>query len=316
MPRRDEDGSDDENLEIDLTNMPEEGDDQEIEVSGEEDSEPDAEQAAAAPAKPSRKERRGNRVNELLEAERRRADAAEARHAEVMRTMQQVAQRPVYAQPAQQPQGPDQWEVEAQNLQSQQEYLTAAFQRAHAEGNTAEVQRLQAEGWKLRRAMDRNTYIRNVRELGVPQQPQQPGMTPQQIEHMVEAAAVRRRMNEEHGDIIGNERAARVFEANFKKMIHMGRADDWRTLTAAAEQTRQELRMQPRGGRGAPSEATRARLSGMSTGASGSGASGPRVIKMNKKARLMADATYPHLPEAQRYQKWAREVGAKVPEGA
>src|SRR4051812_9039934 len=105
--------------------------------------------------------------------------------------MQQLAQRPVYAQPVQpQQQGPDPYEAEAQQLQQSQEYLTVAFQKAHAEGNAAEVQRLQQEGWKLKRAMDRNTYVRNVREMGIPQQPQQPTMSPQQVEFMVEQAAV------------------------------------------------------------------------------------------------------------------------------
>lgn len=258
--------------------------------------------------KPSRRDRRNQRRDDLVEAANRRAEAAERMAQENAAALRQLATRPVYAQMPQAPQQ-DPYEVEWENMRQQQEGLQERFNTAQRAGDAAAAQRIQQESWQLRRAMDRNAFIRNMRELGVPQQPQQPGLSKEDLERTI----VQRRFADEHPDIANDPKAAQAFSGNYQRFLAMGQQDGWELVNKVAEATRQDMRMQ--GKRPAPTAAERSRLTGMSVGSSGASRSGPKVVKMGKMQQRLADAAFPHIKdEAKRYQHWANTAGKNMTE--
>lgn len=289
-------------------------DDKEIEVSLKEPDDDD-EDSGAPPVeqgdRPGRRERRFRRAEELIEASNRRAEAAERAHQEALRTMQQLANRPVVVQPPQPPQA-DQWEAEELQLRQQKQQLIQAHAAAVQSGaDAAALERYEEAAWALQKRIQENSYIQSVRKFGGPWQNQPQGPTQEQLAQMVQKQAAQMRFHEECGDIAADARAARVLQHKFGEKIALGMPDDWSTMRQAAEETRHALRMKPRNPQG-PTAASKSRLSGMSAGA-GAPAQTRTTIKMGKMEKKLADAAYSHLPEDQRYQKWAREVGANIP---
>lgn len=266
--------------------------------------------------KPSRRERRNQRADRLVEEANRRADAAERMANENARALQQLATRPVIAQ-VQQPQQPqpDPYDYEAHQLRQHQIGLVQRYNQAQREGNAALVQQIEQESYELKDRMDANTYIRNVRRYGVPQQPQQPGISQAELDRKVKERAVQDRFAEQYPDIHENRDASNVFIANYNRFLGIGRKDGWDTVKLAAEETRRDRRMPHPEGKPAPSAATRARLSGMSVGSSGASAGAPKVVRMGKMQQKLADAAFPHIKDdAKRYQHWANTAGKNMPE--
>jgi hypothetical protein len=290
------------------------GPEEEIEVHLKDPDSDDDEDSGAPPSepgdRPGRRERRNKRYDEMLEASNRRAEAAERASQEAIRAMQQLANRPVVVQPPSAPQQ-DPYEAEAKQLRAQKSQLIQAHAAAVQGGaDAATLERYEQAAWELQERMADNDYVRRVRRLGGPWQNQPQGPNPQQIEEMVRRQAAQMRLAEEHSDIMADQRAAKVFQHKFGEKIALGMADDWSTLRAAAEETRHALRMPSK--KQGPSPVTKSRLTGMSAGSSAA-PSGRATIKMGNMQKRLADAAYSHLPEDQRYQKWAREVGSKIP---
>jgi hypothetical protein len=300
--------------------------DQEIEVQPEPESpEPEEiETEAAAPSepeedRPSRRERRRARGEDIIQAERQRADAAERRAQEALQAMQQLAQRPVIVQapqPQQQPQQPQQnpYEYEAYLLRQEQERVTMAYNDAARRGDHATLQQLEQQAWSVRDRMEKNAFRRNYaeiqREMPQRQQASQQQITPE----VIQAEVAKVQLMEKHGDVISDRRAANIFRAKYAEALAMDQPDNWDTIDRVAEQTRMQLRMKPKNGK-VTTDAQRARFGGMRTGATGTPDTGRKVVKMDKFARSLADAAFPHIKDdGKRYQHWANTVGAKIPE--
>ncbi len=73
--------------------------------------------------------------------------------------------------------------------------------------------------------------------------------------------------------------------------------------------------LKPRSGRGStPDQATRQRLSGVSSRAAGGDPGGDPIVKMTKHDRRMAVELYPQLSEKEAWQKWANGPGKRLVE--
>lgn len=297
--------------------MPADEEEELLVVGATTEPEPDDDDDAPEPAvvadgnepKSTRRQRRQERGRELVEAANRRAEAAERQAQATTQALQQLASRPVIAQ-VQQPaqQGPDPYEVEAYQLRQYQVGLQERFNAAAQRGDQQMVAQLQQEAFELKERQDANTYVRNVRRYGLPQQAQQPQMTPDQVQAISDRGYAQRRMNEEHPDIVSDAQATRVFLSRYNERLAMGEPDDWSTLNKAADEARARLRKPPRGGLPVPDAGRRARLSGTSTGAAATGQR--KMVKMTVDRQRMADIAFSHIKDpAKRYQHWANTAG-------
>jgi hypothetical protein len=89
---------------------------------------------------------------------------------------------------------------------------------------------------------------------------------------------------------------------------------DLSVMDEIADEAREKFRIGRRRNGTPPSDATRARHTGVPTGMT-TQPERPRGIKMDKHMKRMAIALYPGIPEKEAYKKWANGPGKKMIEG-
>lgn len=119
------------------------------------------------------------------------------------------------------------------------------------------------------------------------------------------------RIFHEFPGVRNNPQALREADMLIDSMVREGHPNSYVTFKAAVTQVAAAYKL---GGNGAPSNAARQRFAGVGSGEGDGGSSGPRVVKMGDHQRKMAEARYPELSAEQAHQKWAKEIGSKLPQ--
>lgn len=253
-------------------------DDPVIDLSGEEDDEPEVSTRAA------KKAERG-RIREENEALRIRSEAAERLLQETLRQQSQ------YQQP-QQPQ--NEFAVYDQQIQREQDMLLKEYEYLRAKGSAVTKEELADYQKRVNEHNERDADLKTAKALhrrGIPLQQENP---------VVQQARMR------YPDVASNPQASNWATARLAQLVYEGKPDNWDTFDLAVQEARQRFKI----GKGAPSPQMRTRLAGHSRGG-GSGAAAQFV--MTKEHRKNADALYSHIKDPnKRYTQYAKTVGAKI----
>lgn len=127
------------------------------------------------------------------------------------------------------------------------------------------------------------------------------------------AEAQRQMIRAEFPDVVDDDKT-RMWAQGYFQQQRATRKDvtDIELTRESFGAAREQFKTRGRKGPGRkPSEEERGRYSGEGKGAGGGG-SDRKSFRMTTEFRDMADHMWPDMPEAQRYQKWAREVGSKL----
>jgi hypothetical protein len=90
---------------------------------------------------------------------------------------------------------------------------------------------------------------------------------------------------------------------------------DLSVMDEIADEARAKFRIGRRRNGPAPSDATRARHTGVPTGMAAPPKEAPRGIKMDKHMKQMAISLYPNVPPKEAYKLWANGAGKRMIEG-
>lgn len=252
-----------------------------------------------ADGEPTRREKRQNRFREMQDRAERAERAAEAAAAAQQRIMEQlVAQR--------QPQEPQE-DVEARErdafVQVQQDQIELSrrynarireLQEAGQAMSDDEQRRFAGINYDIERRKTKVLADQYTR-LNAP-----PPVDPAHQQRQAEISILRA----QHADVFANRAAALHVDYAFRRMTQAeGRPDSLATAQAAIEEARKVVLK-----KGAPTQATKSKYTGSSTGAGGPAREGGQhVVKMGPEAKRMADAAFPHIQDdKKRYEHWAK----------
>lgn len=269
----------------------------EVDLS-EPDEEDEPEPGDAEEAQLSRREKKQQRQSLRQQAEEDRRARLEAERAagQAIGYAQALAQQRMQESQGQQ-RSPV--EVEADAIFRERELLVQEFQLAKQRApngvlTSEQEQDFKKRGYQLERRMAQNAV--DERAARAPQQPQQ------QNDVM---AVLRAR----YPDVVGNQQAFRWALSRHQTLIHDPREpapDDWATAERVMAETRERF------GLGGPQYAppvepeSRRRHEGLPAGAGGTRQSTPTKITLSKEDVIAANAAYSHLPEAERYKRYAQ----------
>jgi hypothetical protein len=283
---------------------------EELEVGGGDDDVDDDDDSGAAPEPGQRAAKKRKRGEDMVRAANERAERLERLLEQSISAQQRqvVVQAPAPQQEQRYDPNSDPLVQEHRGIQAQIQNVTNKYHDAQIRKATAaELQAIEAESWELRERLDDNVFRRKMRQYGGGQQ--QPAQSPQQLE----AQYAQMRLKEEHGDVLNNKQAALYCEGEWRKLLALGKPDDFATFGLAAEETRKAFRMPLKNARPAPTIAQRKRFAGVSRGGSAPAEGSNKTVKMTKERMKMADAYAPHIKDQKkRYQHWANTVGAKL----
>lgn len=289
-----------------------------IEVSLEEPADDDEELEASdeqpeqgKPQQPSRSEKKKQRGQNLVRQAKEEAEAARREAAELRGRIEELARAQQRPQQQPQTQQSDPLETELKGLQSEftayNQRLSAAQQAAQSAQRPMtqeEIDKWNGEAWALQERMADLNYRRAAKRH------EKPGVTAEQIQ----AQTLVTQVQSKHADLFQHERGSKLFEAQWRLELAEGKPDTWETMDAAADKVRQRLGMTPRGGRPAPTAATRARFSAQSQSAGSAGDdSDTKPMVFDKNLQKMANALYSHIKDPKkRYEMYAKKVGKEL----
>lgn len=255
------------------------------------------------PNEPTRKEKKRARYREQQE----RAERAERAYEQAMANQQALMQQLIASQ---QPRDPVQQEkpfeeqyrsAELALVRFRQDYSRRANEYAQAGQQMPEaelmeyIDRQRELEWNKQAVMSRR-YIETNNLL-----PQQ--SDPRQQQAQMELAVLRA----QYADVTQNQQAALYTDYAYKRLRAEGKPDTIETARLAFEEARKTvLKKTPAAPR--PTEAQRSRYTGQPNGAAparGGEEGGPKVIKMTKEMRRMADAAFSHIKDdKKRWKAW------------
>ena len=271
-----------------------------------EEADDDGEEVDIEPKK-SRKEQRKER-GELwtaYQAEREariRAETAERLRAQQQGQMAELLRRP---EPQQQ-QGPHPVRQRLDALYAQQENLNSQYEEAQRSGSLTPQQA--AEMRREHRLLNEQVQATIAMARAPRQEQQDPAALARE--------AVKAQNYARNRDVYDNQRAIRWAEGQFiQREAELTDADgnfrgdpqDLHDLVMAEARKKFGMR---RDDRREPTRAERRRHE--SQGRAGREGTGKKTVRMGREQRQMADALYPDLEPAERYKKWAREVGVDL----
>ncbi len=248
-----------------------------------------------------RKERRANRVKEFEERANRAEREREDLRAELQRARQQ--------QPAQhQPQGNPQ--VAQQNrVQIAMNNVYEEIDRLHKEYEIAASRPGFSEA--DRRPYEERSRRLDMQKLAIIAEARAPQMDVNQLVKQVQWRA----FESEHHDVFGNEQIKGWAWAAYNQKVAEGHPETRELAMETLDRARVRFGLRPRNGRGSnPDQATRQRLTGVSSRSAGGDPGGDPIVKMTKHDRRMAVELYPQLSEKEAWQKWANGPGKRLVE--
>ena len=287
---------DPEELEKDL---PEGDDDEREEPQVSEPKEPEGEVEVAIQTTP-RKERRANRVKEFEE----RASRAERERDELRQELQRSRQQPQYQPPQGNPQVAQQNRIQLamNNVYEEIDRLHKEYEVAASRPGFSEADRRPYEERSRRLDMQKLAIIAEARA---------PQMDVNQLVKQVQWRA----FESEHHDVFGNDQIKSWAWAAYNQKVAEGHPETRELALETLDKARVRFGLRPRNGRGsAPDQATRQRLSGVSSRSAGGDPGGDPIVKMTKHDRRMAQELYPQLSEKEAWQKWANGPGKRLVE--
>lgn len=291
-----------------------------LEAVDDESDESDGEEGAQQQTRSEKKRNRwrehadrANKLSEELAAERAAREAeSKANQAAVQAALEQSRQA-LAALAAQQQAGqkqnqPDPLdEQEAQARREEQNVYREYEIRTRDQKNPLTREEQAAYEKRLQDARDKITDVRVERKVRSLPQAQQQNVNPA-------VEAIRAQITLRHPELSSNQQAQLHADGIWRTMIAAGKPNDWTTIEAALEETDKAFKFGkhknadvPR-----PDPSLKDKLQGQPRGGAANGAEAPKAIVMTPGLRKLADRAFAHLPADQRYQKWAREVGAQL----
>jgi hypothetical protein len=265
----------------------------EVDLSEDDSGDDDEEEEAK---KLSRREKKQDRLSlrQQAEEDRKARYEAEQRAAYATGAAQAMAQR---MQQSQEP-GKDPMDLEEEGLFREQRLLVQEYQGRRKAGELTQEEHTDFEkrGNQLQSKLNRVAARREIRET----QRQQP-----QGGQDVMAA-----LNARYPQVTGNPHAFAHALARYRTLITdplEPAPDNWETADRVMQETMERFGMVKPSGNGR-TEGNSRRYEGGSAGASGSAKGGESTgrVQLSKDDVAAADAAWPHLPEKERYQKYAR----------
>lgn len=262
-------------------------------------SEPDEDDDDDEPRKASRSEKKRDRGNLREEAEklRERVALAEQQAAYATGAAQAMAQR--MQQPTQER---DELDVYEEGAQREQKLLVQEWNHRKAQGNVSqdEWDDFEKRGNAVQSRLAQVAAERVIRR----RQSQQP-----QGQNVLAVIQAR------YPDVAANPRA--LDRAITKHRLAVNdplnpAPDDWNTADRMMQEVREEFGMAPKSNGNGRSSTNSRRLEGGGAGASGNvkGGEAQTKVTLTKDDVAAADAAYPHIPEKERYLRYARLVQA------
>lgn len=278
-PEQDEDGS----VEVKL----EEAEDDEDDDSGGDDPAPAQERG------PSNKQRRAQNYRETREKAQRleQENAALRQQQEQYQAWLQSQQMQQQAQQAQQ-----QSQDEMNKLFQEQEQAYVAFKAIEATATDAQIQEYKSRFQDI----ERRKFQAMLKANGGGQQ-----LTPQQVM----AINQRQQLISRYGDVLQHPQASGWALGTHSARVAAGEQDSEALRDEVAEEARRRFGMQSQVRRPAPSQAQRARLSGVSAGGRGAPPEiGGRTMQLSKDDQKMARSMYPKMKDAEAFRLYAANI--------
>jgi hypothetical protein len=248
----------------------------------------------------SRDEKKRNRYREEQEGRIRAEAELDAMRRENERLRAQPAPQPYASQ--HQPEDPIQKELD--DVYERQTALQEAFAaRTQANNLTPEEHtKMLSQARKLDEKKQDLIATRAVQRANSGQQ--NPNASTQQ---MIQAR---------YFDVVQNPNAYRWSLGRLQQRLAEGADNrDMSVMDDVAEEARKKFRIGRYRNGAPPSDATRARHTGVPTGMTTPPKAPPRGIKMDKSMKRIALAMYPTLSPEQAYKEWANSVGKKMVAG-
>lgn len=193
-------------------------------------------------------------------------------------------------------QGPDPIDSEWESLAEEQRRLFAEYRARASNGGMSDDE--QAEFDKRNSDIERRKYT--VIARGVVAQSQNA------LRENLLSEVNQNNVQSRYPDIFSDQRALAWARGRYSQKRAEGHPESWDTMDAVAEETRAQFGKNT----GKPSAGMRAKFSGSGGGAAGGGNS----FRMTELDKRLADARYGHLPETERYRKYADSVGRALVE--
>lgn len=195
-------------------------------------------------------------------------------------------------------------EADIEELEEKQERLVKSYEAGKANLSADEVAELRKEA---------RSNERDLRDAQFEVNMKRHGLGKQQSASEVRQAALRAQFTTRNPDIYASEPARQLMVAKYQIARELRQEPDSMELhDRCCEEVREELRMEPRGGRGRPSDADRRQTSGVPR-SGGHGRAGRRSVKMTDERKDMADIAFSHITDRKkRHNAWAQSVGASL----
>ncbi len=244
-----------------------------------------------------RDENRRNRYREQVEARERaerERDELKGKYSEIEGRLNQITQQ---LQSPRQPDGGAQpgthpAVAREQELRRLMQETSEEFDMLSPEAkNKPEIRKRYSERYQAydTERQRLNAYIAN----GAPAQPQNQHQNNMQVMLMAR-----------YPDVMSKGEHFQYADASYKRLIATGAPDNWDTIDKAMEETRRQFRL---GKAPPPSQATKARYSGVGSGANGTASGGgSRKIELTKEDRVMARHAFPKLKQEDAYKAFAK----------
>lgn len=278
---------------------PESQDDDDDEVEFEDDGDD-----GDIPNEPTRKEKKRARYREQQE----RAERAERAYEQAMANQQALMQQIIASQQqSREPAQPNKSfedryrDTEFELVDLRQEFSRRSMEYAQAQQNMPRDE--------LARFIDRQREIEvRKQELLSERYIERNNLLPQQVDPRQQQAQMELAvLRAQYADVTQNQQAALYTDYAYKRLRAEGKPDTIETARLAFEEARKTvLKKTPSAPR--PTEAQRSRYTGQPNGAAparGGEEGGPKLIKMTKEMRRMADTAYPHIKDdKKRWKLW------------
>jgi len=274
--------------------------------------------------KPSRKEKKRNRYRENIQAREAAEKALEAeraaRAAEIAAKDAQVAQALAQARDALEfakqntikatTQRVDPLDEEEAQADRERRLVYREYQQRQLDQkNPITPKELEEFETRAMAAEKKQSMVQFKRALREQPQPQQ------QVQGNPALEALRMQLAVQHPEIAASQEAQTYADGIYKTLIAQRKPADLNTLKDALDKTEQFFRYGKYKNADArtPDPTLRDKLQGPGRGAAAQGGEAPKSITMTKQLQQLADKAYSHIRDPkQRYEKWAKSVGAEL----
>lgn len=269
---------------------------------------------------PSRTERKRNRYRENKERAEKAERAADELRAQLATqstqtaaALEQARQALEFAKGQAQPgkAAPDPIDQAEQNVVNKRLLLYRQYEQRVADPKNPITPTEKAEfERKVVELENEQTDLRFDRRIQqrFPQQQQQRQVDPQ-------VAAMQANIVMRHPELAANQAAQLYADGEWRKLIAGGKPNDYGTMEEALEEADKKFRFgkHKNGAQPKPDTALREKLQGEARGATAATADPPKSIKMTRGLQKLADKAFGHIKDpVQRYEKWAKTVGAQL----